>query len=356
MRRTQLQTAVAGWRRRLGVPAAGDTVIVGLSGGADSVALLDALSWVASRDGRFGVVAAHLDHGLRASSPADARFCGELCGRLGLRLVSAAADVERRARRDRLGVEAAARAERYAFLESARRQEKATFVATAHTLDDQAETFLLRLLRGAGGTGLSAMRPRVGHLLRPLLGVTRGQVIEHLRERRLAWREDASNRDAAFLRNRVRHELIPFIEARFNPNLKRVLARTADLMAEDTAILAVTARELFHALASPREHGLALDRAALNAAPPALARLAVREALLATGGLTGVGAFHVDRLVEVARRPASGVRRLALPGQREALIGARYVLLGRRGSPSAPAAGQRVPGAVLEAAAAAGPA
>jgi tRNA(Ile)-lysidine synthase len=299
-----------------GTPARGETLVVGLSGGADSVALTDALAALRRRRG-FRLVAAHLDHGLRPGSADDAAFCQSLCDALAVPLRAGSAPVRERARRESGGLEQAARRERYSFLRRVREDEAAAAIAVAHTEDDQAETLLLRLLRGAGVTGLAGMRARRGELLRPLLAVSRAGVLAHLRERGLSWREDASNADPAHLRNRVRHELLPYLAQRFNPRIREALARTAALAADEADHMAHEARAL-RARAGTREGGLlVLDRRLLAAAPPAVARAAVRLALEEMGGLARVGAGHVEQVLRLARAEAPSGRRLPLPGGRE---------------------------------------
>jgi tRNA(Ile)-lysidine synthase len=293
------------------------TLVVGLSGGADSVALLDALASLRRRRG-FRLVAAHLDHGLRAGSADDAAFCAELCRRLDVPLLSGSADVRARASRERGGLEQAARRERYAFLRRVAEEEAAVAVAVAHTQDDQAETLLLRLLRGAGATGLAGMRPRSGDIVRPLLAVSRRQVLAHLRERGLSWREDPSNVDLAHRRNRVRHELIPYLEERFNPGIRAALARTASVLGDEDAHVRAEADALVAAIAREEGEAILLRRVPLAEAPPAVARAAVRQVLLRAGGLAQVGALHVDRVLALARAKAPSGRRLPLPGGREA--------------------------------------
>ena len=303
--------------------------MVGLSGGADSVALPDALASLRRRRG-FRLVAAHLDHGLRPGSADDAAFCAQLCRALGVPFRQGAADVRARAGRERGGLEQAARRERYAFLRRVREEEAAAAIAVAHTRDDQAETLLLRLLRGAGATGLGGMRPRSGDLVRPLLAVSRDEVLDHLRERGLAWREDPSNADAAHRRNRVRHELLPYLEARFNPRIRAALARTAGLLADEAAHVRREAEALL-ALAAREEGGaLVLARAPLAEADPAVARAALRQALARAGGLAQVGALHVERILALARAKASAGRRLPLPGGREARFTRDEVRLEKR--------------------------
>lgn len=332
MKHSRLVTAVDTALADLGLPSAGQTIVVGLSGGADSVGLLDGLTTLARRRG-FRVVAAHLDHGLRPDAAADALFCADLCAQLGVPFRAGRADVAARARREGGGIEQAARLERYAFLRAVRGEEGAVAVAVAHTRDDQAETVLLRLLRGSGRSGLSAMRARRGDILRPLLKVSREEVRCHLRSRGLTWREDPSNADAAFLRNRVRHELLPYLESRFNPRIGETLARSAALLADEADLLGSLAGGLYERAARREGEGVSLSRGALTAAPPALRRLAVRRALEETGGLRGVSVALVERLLVLAGSAAPSGRRLALPGGRVALFRFGDVWVGPRTEP-----------------------
>jgi tRNA(Ile)-lysidine synthase len=322
--RSPLLTAVRKSLEGLGMPAPGATILVGLSGGPDSVALLDALVQVSRRRG-FRVAAAHLDHGLREGSQEDARFCAELCRRLDVPLRAGTADVSSQARADGGGVEQAARRARYRFLRGVGRELGACGIAVAHTRDDQAETVLLRLLRGAGRTGLAGMRPRSAGVIRPLLGVPRREVLAYLEARGLPWREDPSNADLRLTRNRVRHELLPYLEARFNPRLREALARTGALLADEAELLGALAGELYQRLARTEADGVWLDRDSLAGAPRALARLAVRRALAETGGLRGVAAGHIERFLDLVGSKAPAVRRLPLPGGRQAVFRGRTI-------------------------------
>ena len=327
MRPTLLLTHAARALAAPGAPCAGQTVVVGLSGGPDSVAMLDALLALAAARG-LRVVAAHLDHGLRPSAKDDAAFCRELCRRLGVSLREGSADVAGRAQRDGGGVEEAAREERYAFLRGVKEDEEAAAIAVAHTRDDQAETLLLRLLRGAGRRGLGAMRERSGGVWRPLLSVSRSEVLEHLRARGLAWREDPTNANPSYLRNRVRAELLPYLESRFNPSVRETLARAAAVLAEEDDLLADMADEQWKLIARPDAPAVLLVREALRRAPRVLARLVVRRALEETGGLKGVGHAHLEKLVALAG--ATSGRRLPLPGGREAVVRFGQMRIGPR--------------------------
>jgi hypothetical protein len=203
---------------------------------------------------------------------------------------------------------------------------------------------LLRLLRGAGSRGLSAMRARSGHVLRPLLEVSRTDVLEHLRVRDLRWREDPSNADPALLRNRVRHELLPYLESRFNPAVRETLGRTAAVLAEESDALdaiALPARQ------RRPDGGVSLGLLALRAVPRGIARLAVRRAIEESGGLRGVRLGHVDRIVALSATRAPSGRRVALPGGREATFHFDELRIGKAaGQVSSYAVALSVPGRV----------
>jgi tRNA(Ile)-lysidine synthase len=346
-RPTPLEAAVRRTLAAWGEPRPGQTVVAALSGGADSVALTDALI-AAGRDQGFAVVVAHLDHGLRPESVEDARFCEELGARYGVSVRIGRADVRARAARDHGGLEEAARRSRYAFLETVRQETGAMAIAVGHTRDDQAETFLLRLLRGAGTDGLASMRPRSGGILRPLLAVSRAEVLAHLAARGLSWREDASNRDLSLLRNRVRHELLPYLEARFNPEVRPALARSAELLAEDAAALDTHVAARFRAALRQDGESWVLPLALLSEAPVGEARRALRLVIERAGGLRGVSAHHVEAVRALAAQEDASGHGLPLPGRRHALVSFGELRIGPEVPPASPYAFPLpVPGRIL---------
>ena len=298
--------------------ASGARVIVGLSGGPDSMALLDGVLCVAD-ERELAVVAAHLDHGLREGSDNDAAFCGALCRSRGVPFRTARADVRARAQKDKRGLEDAARKERYAFLKRVAKEEGARFVLVGHNQNDQAETLLMHLLRGAGTTGLAAMRPRRGMLLRPLLDVPREQILAHLEARGLAFLQDPSNESLAFTRNRIRLELLPILRT-LNPRVVEALARTARLLRRDDEGLRAVALGLRPDWTPTPEGGRSIPVAVLVATPAAVAARVIVEGLKATGGRRSVGALHIESLVRLARSNRAMGRRVVLPGNREAVF------------------------------------
>jgi tRNA(Ile)-lysidine synthase len=337
---TALLTAV---RRALGQlgNVSGRTILVGFSGCADSLALLDAL-WLLSSETGFALAAGHLHHALRPESEEDAAFCRTLCEERGVPFHLGRADVRERARLSGGGLEEAARIERHAFLRAVKAEVGALVIALAHTGDDQAETFLLRLLRGSGRRGLASMRVRDGDLWRPLLELERRDVLTHLRRRGLAWREDPSNRDPAFLRNRVRHELLPYLETHFNPRIRTTLRTSAALLDEEARWLEAEGEALFERLARREGQGVVLSRPQLLAVPRPLARLALRRALCETGGLGKTGFSHVEAVLQLAAARAPSGHRLALPGRREAVVSFDELRIGAR-IESAPAYASPLP-------------
>jgi len=287
----------------------GDRVLAGVSGGADSVAMLHALSLLAPASD-LDLVSAHLDHRIRGeNSTADARFVRRLCTGLGVRCILGRSDVPCRARRKHISLEMAAREARYEFFARAAKQCQASVVATAHTADDQAETVILNLARGAGPAGLGGIPRQIVRrglrVVRPLLGVTRKQVLAYLNANRLSWREDESNREEDHLRNRVRHQVLPLLERALNPKIRQALARTADVMREEDLWADQAAAD---ALAACLRSDGGLDLTAFGSRPAAEQRRVARGWLTASGVPAGLLDFDtVMRLVALAQsRRASG--------------------------------------------------
>ena len=225
-------------------------VVLAVSGGADSVALLRAMAALKSTHGARGeLLVVHVNHGLRGeAADADEAWLRELCSRLGVAIEVAKADVAAVAAADGDGWEAAARKARYALLCEAAERQGARFVATAHTADDQVETVLHRILRGTGIEGLSGM-PRVRPLtpsvtlVRPMLNLTRRDVIEYLTGLEQDYRSDATNEDHRWTRNRLRSDLLPLLREQYNPGVDAAITRLATQAAEVQQVIAALAAE-----------------------------------------------------------------------------------------------------------------
>ncbi|WP_223911579.1 tRNA lysidine(34) synthetase TilS [Geobacter sp. AOG1] len=295
--------------REYGLFAEGERVVVAVSGGADSVALLDLL--VNLQELGLYLVVAHLNHQLRGSeSDGDEEFVVRLADSYKLPVEARRVDVRKLARRQRLSLEEAGRVARYRFFDEIAATHGARCVALAHHADDQAETVLLRLLRGAGGSGLAAMRPRSadGRYVRPLLRVSRREIEEYLAGRNLSCRTDSSNSDTSFLRNRVRHELLPFL-AGYNGRIASQLATTAEMLAADEELMEQVVAAAFTRYGVFENGESILNMEGVSAEPRGLRLRLYRHALrLVKGNLARIGFVHlhaIDRLLHDAGTGAS---------------------------------------------------
>ena len=306
----------------------GARVLIGLSGGSDSVALTRLLLDLAEH-GEFTVAGlAHLNHRLRASAERDESFCRQFAQRLGLPIVVEAADVRVHAQSHALSVEDAARRLRYAFLERVATDIGADRVAVGHTQDDQAETFLLKLMRGAGLTGLGGIYPRRGAVIRPLLDVTDVDLRAYLVSRGQGWVEDESNDDLDNPRNRVRHRVLPELDRAAGGSTHSAISRAAALIREDGQWLDELSEERFRALAVQTEGGLELDLGRLAGIPPPVLRRVLLQAMRASAGTREIGWEHVEAVVALLDGTKGGVD---MPGSRAELRGGKLVLLQQRG-------------------------
>jgi tRNA(Ile)-lysidine synthase len=310
--------------KRLALSLTGERVIVAVSGGADSVALLLALDELIGA-GRLDlqVMVAHLDHELRGeASERDAAWVAEMSEELGFAVVLGRARVKERAAQTRDNLEQAARRARYEFLAEAAARWKARMVLTAHTMDDQAETVLLRLLRGSGAEGLGGIEPVRALdsesdvlLVRPLLEwARRAETEEYCQGRGVHFRVDEMNSDERFARVRVRKQVIPLMQT-FNARAVEALSRTAELLREDASALQASAEKLLVEASEGATSGppqLRVD--ILAGAPAALRRRALRQWIArGRGDLRRLELVHivaVEKLLEGER----GGRVALLPG------------------------------------------
>lgn len=310
---------------RLDLWPRGARVAAAVSGGSDSVALLCLLHDLAAAGEIVLAGLVHLDHAIRPASSEDAAFCRALAARLGIPAFVEREDVPARARASRRSLEAAGRAARDACFTRAAAALGADHIAVAHTRDDQAETVLLRLLRGSGVRGLRGVLPRRGLVVRPLLECTRAELRAELISRGERWLDDPTNADPFTARNRIRCELLPLLRARFSPAVDATLARTAEAARADEAFLASLAREAFAGAARPVEGGVALDRTAFVSLPEALQRRVARLALETAGEPRSYGLKDTEVVVAACGRADGGVA--DLPGVRMERSGADVVLL-----------------------------
>ncbi len=317
--------------QRLGVWRAGAKFGVAVSGGADSVALLFLFLELQAdlrAEAPVEIAVAHFNHQLRgAAADADERFVRKLAEAHDLEFYVDSTNVSAQAKRAKQNVEDTGRRARYAFFARLAEEGRVEWVATAHTMDDQAETVLAHLLRGTGLAGLGGIHPQSGAIVRPLLGVRRAELRSYLKLRAQTWREDASNRDTSKTRARIRKKLLPLLEKEFQPETAAHLTALAQRAREDeeflesaaTKRLADTLRDAGDALRVRMEDLVG------RATPPALRGRMVRRLVKACKGHDGeLGAVHVASILELASTGENG-KMLRLPGgvevrrEREAL-------------------------------------
>jgi tRNA(Ile)-lysidine synthase len=320
---------------------AGDRIAVACSGGADSVALLRILL---DLRGELGLVlsVAHFHHGIRGGeADTDKRFVERLAGDLQLEFFSGSGDAPAYAAARKISLETAARDLRHHWFSDLVQQAKVDKIATAHTLDDQAETVLMRVIRGTGVRGLAGIAPRhhAKHLVRPLLEVSRREIESYLASLGQTWREDSSNLDAGHTRNRVRHTLLPLLERDFNPAIRQTLSDLAEIARgeeeywshELSSLLPRLVREgkpsrTGRSLSGRSVEVLALDLKALEALPVAVRRLVLHETADRLGAALEFS--HIQQLTEFLEKAKAG-KRLALPGGLWANRTQRELHLGR---------------------------
>jgi tRNA(Ile)-lysidine synthase len=297
---------------------AGVTVVVAVSGGGDSVALLRALVALKT-DGGGRIVAAHLNHQLRPEADADEQFVVELCQKLGVPCEVERIAIEPLAVASGDGIEAAARSARYAFLKRAAERHGARFVATAHTADDQAETILHRIIRGTGVRGLSGMRRTrlLGHavLIRPLLDLRGEELRDYLDALQQPYRHDASNSNVRFTRNRLRHEVLPRLQKQFNVDVAGALLRLGALAGEAQAVIDALVDAQYEQCVTVENSGaVRIDLHRLLEQP----RYVVRELLMTTWQrqswpMQAMGSVQWNELCELAVATQSPMRK-TFPG------------------------------------------
>ncbi len=307
---TDLKDKLLATMSRFAMIAPGDKVMVAVSGGVDSVVLLDILLEL-KEDLRIELSIFHLDHQLRGEeSRADADFVSALANESGLSTISDSFDVASFAKERGLSIEEAARVARYDHMERAVKEIGANKVALGHTADDRVETFFINLIRGSGLKGLSSIPPKRGVFIRPLIEVKKAEVEAYAKERGLKFRIDSSNLDPAFLRNRVRAELIPLLET-YNPNIREVVLGNIEMIMADEAFLAEMAAFEFDRMAILNEGMVEIPLGELEGLSDSLRARVIRKAIAALkGDLTAIEKRHTEGIFE----PKEASLKRELPG------------------------------------------
>jgi tRNA(Ile)-lysidine synthase len=286
----------------------GEHVLVAASGGADSTALLLCLYKLASGF-PLSLTVAHLNHRIRGiEADDDQDFVRQMCADLEIPYISEIIEVKQQAAKAKQNLEEFARAIRYDFLRRVADRIKAQKIAVGHNLNDQAETALFRFIRGSGLEGLSSIYPVVdGIIIRPLLQCSRDSIRQYLKKQNVPYREDSSNADLHYARNRIRRELMPYLEKSFNPQLAPVLAREAFMTRETWSFIESLAMEAYQNLHCPIDNGIMLKVDKLLKLHPALQKQVLRQAVKAClGSLRGIASIHIQSILSLCAMGRSG--------------------------------------------------
>lgn len=293
--------------------AKGDSVLIGLSGGPDSICLFLVLqALVPGFD--LTLHALYVDHNLRPrETPDEIAFCRKLCEARGVPFTAAHVDVSSHAKHEKMTRQEAARALRYQAFDSIARQIGAQRVALGHTADDQVETVLMRLFRGSGPSGLAGIPPKRAHIIRPLIDVTRRDIEEFLNKERVSFITDSSNLRDDYMRNRLRHHLLPVIR-RLSPEAERAIVRTAEIFRDEERYFDIqVTKTLMRLISRKREGEIELFLAPLEALDTVILRRVVRRAVDEILSLQGISLGNIEDIIALVRTGGPG-HRLHLPG------------------------------------------
>ncbi len=302
---------------RHGMIRPGNRIIVAVSGGGDSIVLLHIL-YCLSKNWDFNLIVAHLNHGLRGcEGEEDAKFVAEYATSLNLPSVLEKADVRTYCKKNQCSIEQGAREVRYDFLKRVLLEQNGDSVATGHTANDQAETVLMRLLRGCGSSGLSSIRPiRNGWIIRPLLEVPSDEISDYIQKHGLSFRSDSSNANQAIFRNKIRHHLIPFLEQEYNPKIREGLGRLAEVIRNESEYLEGKTRKLIKSCICNKADGMIrLNIDNWGETAPAIQRIFIRYMVREVGGNEEILSFdHIENMCKWIKLSCTG-QIYELPGK-----------------------------------------
>jgi tRNA(Ile)-lysidine synthase len=297
----------------------GDRIVVSLSGGPDSVALLHILHEIRDELG-IELWAFHLNHMLRGGeSDSDEEFCEKLCCSMGVELFSFRDDIAGRSADEKISVEAAGREKRYAILQEICSGRRINKIATAHNLNDNAESVLMNIIRGTGMNGLCGIRPKRGNIIRPMLCVRKTEVLGYLTEKNIAYVTDSTNMETDYPRNYIRHEIIPRIEEKFRTDLAGNINRMSQILSEDNEYINDAAIKIYSENVQNDVHKILLDKQFLQKITPSLKkRILIKMIEELKGDTKDIEEVHICSMIGLLDKRSGS--RIDLPGSLEAGI------------------------------------
>ncbi|MCX6765428.1 MAG: tRNA lysidine(34) synthetase TilS [Candidatus Moranbacteria bacterium] len=292
----------------------GSKIVLGVSGGPDSVAMFDIFAKLAPKY-NLKLIIAHVNYGLRGKdSDLDQKLVEKYALRNELRLVVYKPVIKGK------HSEEIFRNIRYNFFEKIRKDNNFDLVAVGHTLDDQAETYLMRIIRGSGLAGLASMKFKKGNIIRPLLGITKKEILEYLKGNKLNYRTDKTNKEIPFLRNKIRNELIPLLEKKYNPSIKETLYKSSLNIAEDYDLISQMAEGYYK-----KHRNLKISE--ILKLHPALQKRVILEAIKKEKkSLKDIEKTHLDEIIKVAKSNKSKSQIVLLKGLKITRIGDKLTI------------------------------
>lgn len=285
--------------------APGSRIVVGVSGGPDSMALLHVLAALI-QDWHLQIVAVHVHHGLRKEADADMALVAEGCRKLNIPLETARVDISRLAAEEKRSLEEMGRISRYRFFEEVRQRFNAICIATAHHQEDAAESVLLHLLRGSGTRGMRGILPINGRVVRPLLSVGKQEILDYLEQHQIAFAVDQSNASNTYTRNRIRNHLMPILARDYNPQIVSSLNQLSDIIKDEYELLEIlTDQWLKQAVLQQRGDQVEVAAEFLLASHPALQRRGVLQLCQQVGGKSGWEKKDIDSVIDLAGKMGS---------------------------------------------------
>ncbi len=304
----------------------GDKIIVAVSGGPDSVCLLDMLAFLAPKC-NLKLHIAHINYGLRGKdSDSDEEYVRQLAKKYSLPISVLNAKKNSPAKKGE-NLENKLRNIRYAFFEKIRKQKKFDLIAVAHNQDDLAETVLMRVLRGSGLQGLSAISAKNKHIIRPLLATSRKEIETYLKEKKIYYRIDKTNADIAFFRNKIRHRLIPYLEKNFKISVKKNLSTLAETVSDDFEYIQNSALKASEGITAGNSKKITIKISSLLSIPLSLQRQVLRGVITELSGLKNIELGNIQELLKIANSKKNKLQQASFGGLKIQRKGDRLTLI-----------------------------